>query len=138
MQLHKLALVILGIVGAASCSDAPITQPTPDAAIGTYALKTVNSVVMPVQKSPTTVITDGTIFISSDGTYSSIVHQTVTQNGTSTTTVIGLASGAWSRLSDRTIRLIPVSGPELEVVGVVELPALYFTTDGVLYAYVKQ
>lgn len=138
MQLHKLALAILVTVGAASCSSAPPTQPTTDAAIGTYILKTVNSVVMPVQKTPTTMITDGTIFISSDGTYSSTVHQTVTQNGTSTTSVIGLASGSWARLSDRTLRLTPVAGPELEVIGVVELPALYFTTDGVLYAYVKQ
>lgn len=138
MQLHKFALVVFAGASIAGCSASGVTQPSTDPAIGTYALKTVNSVVVPVQESPTTVVTDGTIFISRDGTYSSVVHQTVTQNGTSTTTTIGLASGGWARLSDRTLRLTPVSGPELEVVGYIELPSLYFTTDGVQYAYVKQ
>lgn len=129
---------ILTALALTACSATPPTVPSDDPAIGSYVLQSVANQRVPVRRSSTTVITDGTLFLSGDGTYSSAVHQEVTENGSTTVSVIGLPSGSWARLSDRTLRLTPIVGSELALTGFIELPGLYFTLDGVLYVYVKK
>jgi hypothetical protein len=133
----RSALLVLASALLASCSSSPTTDATPDPAVGRYLLVQVDSKNVPVTRSSTTVITDGTLFLSNDGTYSSAVHQSVTQNGTTSVTTIGLQSGTWSRLNDATLRLVPFSGVDTGIDASAIMPDLYFYLNGTRYGYRK-
>ena len=130
------ATFIIAIV--AGCSESPSTPPSNDAAIGRYVLKIISGRSVPYTRPGGEVITDGTIFLSGDGTYSSAVHQTVMQNGSPVVQIIGLPEGSWSRLNQRFIRLTPIKGDELAVDADLTLPSLNFKYTNADWGYVKQ
>jgi hypothetical protein len=139
-MLSRKAFVLLFAILLVSpgCSDSPATPPSNDDAIGRYVLKIISGRTLPYARSADVVITDGTIFLSGDGTYSSAVHQTVTQNGTSVVQTVGLPEGSWSRLNNKFIRLTPVKGDELSVEAQLIIPSLNFKYTDTDWGYVKQ
>jgi len=138
MRFSKILALGIVITAIAGCSASPPTDPSNDAAIGRYVLKLVASRNIPYTRSSGEVITDGVIFLSGDGTYSSAVHQTRTHNGSTVVETIGLPQGSWSRVSPGLLRLTPINGDELAVDGVITLPSLNFRYANLDWGYVKQ
>ena len=133
-------LLALAVLSAAigGCSASPPTDPSNDAAIGRYALKIVSGRIVPFTTPGGAVITDGVIYLSSDGTYSSAAHQATTHNGATVVETIGLPRGSWSRVTATLIRLTPVNGDELAVDAIITLPSLNFRYSNSDWGYVKQ
>ena len=137
-SFKKICAYIMLVAAIGGCSESPTVQPSNDAAIGRYVLKIISGKTLPYTRSPGVVITDGTIFLSGDGTYTSAVHQVVTENGNPVIQTIGLPEGAWSRLDNSAIRLIPVKGDELSVDAQLLIPSLNFKYTDADWGYVKQ
>jgi hypothetical protein len=137
-MLFRKIVALVFLATLAGCSDSPPTQPSDDVAIGRYVLKIISGRTLPYTRPGGEVVTDGTLFLSGDGTYSSAVHQTVTVNGSPVVQVIGLPEGSWSRISTRVIRLTPIKGDELAVEATLTLPSLNFRYTNADWGYVKQ